>query len=128
MPFDNENKLAVWNKSSIVEGFDPVKYRKDPCGAWIIFDEYKNTDNIYGWEIDHIYPKSLLEKKGFAPEIIGDIKNLRAMQWENNRAKDNDYPTYQSVVSSENNKNIHIEKSLTVNAKIQKTLEKLYKL
>ena len=128
MPFDDAIKLVVWKNASCVTGFDPDKYRKDPCGAWIIFDEYNNIDSIYGWEIDHIFPKSLLEKKGVTLKIIDDINNLRVMQWENNRAKGNDYPTYQSVVSAKDNKNIYTEKSLTVNAEIQNSLQQLYQL
>jgi len=128
MSFDDKDKLNVWDRASIVQGFDSDKYRKDPCGAWMIFDEYDNTDSIYGWEIDHIYPQSLLEEKNVAPEKINNISNLRAMQWENNRAKGNDYPIYKSVVSAEENKNVHIEKSLTVNDDIQNLLQQLYQL
>jgi len=128
MPFDNKIKHLVWEKASVVQGFDSEKYRKDPCGAWMIFDEYNNADSIYGWEIDHIFPKSLLEEKEVVWERINDTGNLRAMQWENNRAKGNDYPVYQSVVSAEDNKNVHIEKSLTVDTAIQNSLQKLYQL
>ena len=128
MPNDDEIRFKVWEKAFRVEGFDSDKYRKDPCGAWIIFDEYANTDSIYGWEIDHIYPQSLLEEKKIALEKIDNISNLRAMQWENNKAKGNTYPIYQSVVSSEDNKNVYREKSFTVNAEIQDALHKLYQL
>lgn len=26
---------AVWNKGTVVAGYDPAKYRKDNCGAWM---------------------------------------------------------------------------------------------
>lgn len=128
MSFSEEKKIAVWKKASEVEGFDMNKYRKDPCGAWMIFDEYGNKNSIYGWEINHIYPQFLLEEKNIDPAKIDDIANLRAMQWENDESKGDDYPTYQSAISSEDNKNISMQKSLTVNEKIQETLQQLYQL
>ena len=43
--FTEEEKLSVWNKAEIINGYDPAVFRKDPCGAWIIFNKYgfKNT-------------------------------------------------------------------------------------
>ena len=115
MAFTEEQRLSVWNKATTVDGFDPKMFRKDACGAWIIWDKYGVQDNIYGWEIDHIVPKVLLEQKGFSQTMIDDVRNLRALQHQNNESKGDDYPSYTAVVTSENNKNIEQERNLVVN-------------
>ncbi len=70
MEVTDQLKRKVWQKGQAVEGFNPDLYRKDPCGAWIVWDKYGVQDSIYGWEIDHIYPKSKLEARGFRAELI----------------------------------------------------------
>lgn len=121
-------KQQVWEKGQVVEGFNPDLYRKDPCGAWIVWEKYGVQDNIYGWEIDHICPRSRLEKLGFEEETISDLRNLRPMQHQNNASKDNDYPSYTAVVTSEGNKNVTKELNLTVNATTREMLKNLYNL
>jgi hypothetical protein len=125
---DDALKRQIWDKAKIVEGFDPATYRQDPCGAWINFAEYDNTDSIYGWQIDHACPKSLLEQRGISGLDIDNPLNLRAMQWENNQSKSDNYPSYQSVITSYENSNIREIKSLTVNAELQEELKSLYNL
>lgn len=77
--FSYDIKLRVWSKATKVDGFDPAMFRKDPCGAWIVWNKYGLRDNDYGWEIDHVYPKAL----GGGEEF----DNLRAMNWRNNDSK-----------------------------------------
>jgi hypothetical protein len=126
---DIENiKKNVWKKGQVVEGFSPDLYRKDPCGAWIVWDKYGVQDNIYGWEIDHIYPKAKLKERGFSEEQIDDLRNLRPMQHSNNASKGDDYPSYMCSVISEGNKNINYDGSLTVNEVTRNILAELYKL
>lgn len=118
--FSEDIKKAVWAKAQIVEGYDPNSIRKDPCGAFIIWGHYANRGSDYGWEIDHVYPEALGGDE--------NIFNLRAMQWENNVSKGNDYPSYLAVVTSEGNKNIKVDSSYTINDDLQKTLKSLYNL
>ena len=71
--------LQVWKKGQVVTGYDSTKYRKDQCGAWMVYSEYGNRKSCYGWEIDHITPRS----NGGSDAL----SNLRPLQWENNMAK-----------------------------------------
>lgn len=119
-------KRNVWEKGQVVDGFNPDLYRKDPCGAWIVWDKFGIQDNIYGWEIDHIYPKSRLKERGFKEDTISDIRNLRPMQHQNNASKGDDYPSYTAIITSEGNKNIEKERNLTVNPVTREIIEQLY--
>lgn len=118
MQFSDEIKLQVWNRATAVEGFDPAIFRKDACGAWIIFNKYGLRDNPYGWEIDHVYPQSL----------GGDdnIRNLRAMHWRNNESKGNDYPSYIARTTSKGNTNVDCYTSHLVNSSLREFISNQY--
>ena len=128
MAFSKQQIQDVWNRASAVEGYDPTRFRKDACGAWIMWDKYGDTDSLYGWEVDHIVPQALLEKKGFSKEMIDRQENLRALQHENNASKSDDYPRYTAAVTSEGTENVRTWKFLEVNAKKQEMLKRLYNL
>lgn len=113
-----ENINSAWERATKVDNFDANQFRKDACGAWIIRSHYGQRDSVYGWEVDHVYPQSM----GGGD----DIENLRAMQWENNMSKGDDYPDYKAVVQSEGNKNVRKEGQYTVNSPLQATLKRLY--
>lgn len=116
--FDEKTIENVWRAASVVDGFNADVVRKDACGAWIMKSQYGNRDSVFGWEIDHVYPLAM----GGDDEII----NLRAMQWENNLSKGDDYPIYKSKLQAEGNKNVYKEEQYTVNESLQKKLQQLY--
>ena len=126
MSVTEKQKLEVWSKAKIIEGFDPALYRKDACDAWIIWDRYNDTDSMYGWEIDHIVPKSYLLERGFIESQIDNPINLRALNWRNNRSKGDDYPHYTATVISSNLENVLQEKHLSVNELKRERLFNLY--
>ncbi len=128
MAFSKQQIQEVWNRASAVGGYDPTRFRKDACGAWIMWDKYGDTDSLYGWEVDHIVPQALLEEKGFSKEMIDRQENLRALQHENNASKSDDYPSYTAAVTSEGTENVRTWKFLEVNAKKQEMLKRLYNL
>lgn len=116
--FDENVINRVWERARKVDNFSPDQFRKDACGAWIIRNHYGQRNSIYGWEIDHVYPQAL----GGGDEEV----NLRAMQWENNLAKGDDYPDYKVTVQSDGNKNVHVDSQFTVNETLRSTLDGLY--
>ncbi len=69
----------VWEKDEIVSGYDSNIRRKDKCSAWITKSQYGNRDSNFGWEIDHIIPKT----KGGRDEL----QNYQPLQWKNNLDK-----------------------------------------
>lgn len=118
--FDDNTINKVWDKATKVDGFNSAQFRKDACGAWIIRSHYGQRDSIYGWEIDHVYPQSM----GGGDDVV----NLRAMQWENNLSKGDDYPDYKATIQSDGNKNVRKEGQFTVNIPLQKNLKDLYRI
>src|SRR5947208_8825806 len=54
-PFKEPTITLVWNKATVVPGYDAARYRKDRCGAWIARSSY-GTMGDHGWEIDHLKP------------------------------------------------------------------------
>ncbi|MBR4364440.1 MAG: hypothetical protein IKP33_05870 [Prevotella sp.] len=128
MAWSEEQIQYVWNRATTVEGYDKSRFRKDACGAWIIWDKYGDNDSLYGWEIDHIVPQALLEEKGYCQKDIDNNDNLRALQHENNASKSDDYPSYTAVVTSEGTENVNVTIFLEVNEKKQEILRKLYSL
>lgn len=73
----------------------------DACDAIIRRGSYGRDDDFFGWEVDHIVPKSLLEDNGVPQELIDDFRNLRPLNWRNNVSKGNDYPEYKAEICSE---------------------------
>lgn len=114
------SRTTGMGEGRMVDGYNGDSIRQDSCGAWILRSQYGNTDSIFGWEIDHVYP---VAKGG-----DDDLRNLRPLQWENNRSKGDDYPSYVVVVQSEENRNVHRQNQYTVNSVLQETLKSLYSI
>lgn len=115
MFYTEELKRKVWEKGRIVNNYNPQMFRKDACGAWIMWDKYGDRDSIYGWEIDHILPQNL-----GGPDIL---VNLRPLQYQNNISKGIDYPSYTAVVTAEGNKNVEVIRHLVVNEDVRRSLK-----
>lgn len=97
------NPDDVWEKAQKVPNNDPKIWRKDYAGAWIKRSEYGNRDSIYGWEVDH--------RKPICKGGTDDLSNLDPLQWENNCTKGDDYPKWETSVSSSGTKNVLCKKS-----------------
>ena len=78
--FTDEIILAVWRKGKTVAGYDPNKFRQDSAGAWMTYVDYGNINSKYGWEIDHIIPRSI------SGNTLG-ILNLRPIHKSCNKIK-----------------------------------------
>ena len=82
---------VVWQKATVVLGYDSAVFRKDSCGAWIKFSDYGTTGD-HGWEVDHVQP---VAKGG------GDaLSNLQPLHWKNNRHKGDSYPGWSCLVAA----------------------------
>lgn len=93
----------VWSIAKVAIGADKDKWRKDYAGAWICRDAYGDIKSEFGWEIDHQKPLAL--------DGTYDLANLVPMQWNNNRTKGDDYPTWKTSNTSFLDRNIDDEKS-----------------
>ena len=115
---EEEKREYAWQHAIIVDGFDPNLYRKDACGAWMRWDMYGQQDNIFGWQVDHIFPIS----RG------GDDhpENLRALQHQNNASKGDDYPSYEALITAQDNTNVEQRRSLIVYEIKRQQLEEIY--
>lgn len=84
-PFANADerlKLAVWIKGKPIPNYDPAIWRWDVCGKVMCFSQHGNTNSEFGWEIDHIIPRS----RG-GPTVL---ENLQPLNWKTNRHKADD--------------------------------------
>lgn len=100
--FSDTTIKDVWNKAQKIASYNPDIWRKDFAGAWINIDQY-GEQSKYGWEIDHLMPVSLGGSD--------DFSNLVPLHWKNNRCKSNNYPEFETEVTSENNTNVYSRKS-----------------
>lgn len=88
----------IWEKAYTIDGYDSSRWRQDFAGAWIQREKY-GMQSVFGWEIDHVIPCS----HGGSDEL----SNLNPIHWENNRKKGANYPNFETIVSSEDNKNVY---------------------
>lgn len=97
---------AVWEKGRKDDQYDEAQVRKDACGAWIIKNHYGDRNSIFGWEIDHIFPQSILRDRKVPEDEINAIDNLRPLNWRNNDSKGQDYPVYHGKITSKDDSNV----------------------
>lgn len=126
MNWSKEQLDAAWRKGQIVAGMDSRKYRQDAAGAMMYYESRDNTP--MAWEVDHIFPKEILEYFEVPDEKINDNENLRAMHHSNNSSKGISFPKYSSSTmwDEELEKNVSKQKSNTVNDKRISILRKLF--
>ena len=74
-----EGFIKVLPKKAWEFHYGGVTRAQDVCGAWIDKAAYGQRGSNYGWEIDHIIPRS---RGG-----TNAIANLRPLHWKNNDAK-----------------------------------------
>ncbi|MCI0450611.1 MAG: HNH endonuclease [Chlorobi bacterium] len=82
--FSSSVKTNVWEKGSLISGYDASEWRRDKCGRAMKYSEHGNRQHEFGWEIDHIKP---VAKGG-----TDDLSNLQPLYWENNASKGDTYP------------------------------------
>lgn len=87
--WSDENLDVIWSKGRAERNYDPLKWRKDVCGAWMSGEEYGKRESPYGWEVDHIDGN---------PEN-NSLSNLRPLHWRNNASGN-------CAVTSDHNRNI----------------------
>ena len=119
-------KKRIWAKATVPVGYEITQLRKDVCGAWMQWDKYGDNTNPFGWHIDHIYPKSKLEAKRIPEVKIDDEINLQPMNYRNNESKGDDYPEYNSVVTSKGLNNIEERHTHIVDCAKREELRKFY--
>lgn len=98
-----ETIQKVWEKATEVEGVDSKLWRKDIAGAWISRKHYDNPYSEYGWEIDHIEPLTCCRG---VQCICEDTKNLQPLQWNNHKAKADNYPSFSTSMTADINTNV----------------------
>lgn len=74
----------VWDKGEEIKGKNANEWRYDTYCNPIQCSEYGNRRSEFGWEKDHIEPKS---KGG-----LDVLENFQPLQWRENVRKGNKYP------------------------------------
>ena len=94
---EKEDALKLWEAM-----FGQAEWVQDCFGVWMNKNDYGDTEKkrirpgntksySYGWEIDHIRPKS-----DFGENADPDLyNNYEIMQWNNNRTKADNYPQFE---------------------------------
>lgn len=126
--FSEKELDQIFKKAREIKGLDPDEWRLDASDAIIRRSSYGCDDEFFGWEVDHIVPKSILEGADVPERLIDHDYNLRPLNWNNNRSKADDYPNYKTAMVSEDEgkSNVRKEGSRTVNTSKQGLLRKLY--
>ena len=98
--FSETQKDHCWEKAPKRSTLNKNEYRFGAAGALIKYDDYGDEDSKFGWNIDH--------RKPISAGGSDEDSNIRAMHWENNLAKGDDYGNknginyYRALVYNEN--------------------------
>jgi len=112
----------VWEKGH--PGIDE-NHKLDDCGAVMYKNSRDNSD--LAWEIDHIFPKAVLEFFNIEKDLIDDIRNLRPLHHANNASKGNEFPVHAYVRKSQDGKTNEVVYKITkIDALVILSLRKLY--
>lgn len=125
--YSDEVINQVWKKGFKLSGYDADKYRLDAADALMQRDQY-GKEGLYGWEIDHIFPRAKLEQTRVKEALWDALDNLRPLNAKNNASKGDDYPKYKSALTFDSKKNVVSERELTVSTSVQKKIKDLYNL
>lgn len=117
----------IWRKGIKIDGWNSDEYRLDAAGAMMV-KSHRGSNDIYDWEIDHVYPKAKLREAGIPEEARDHESNLGPFNAKNNNRKSNDYPTYtRAVVFDETvNSNVKSEIDTVVNEDVQRDVNRAF--
>ena len=90
---DNYNFTPKEADELWVDTFGNTAKAYDALGHEIHRNKFSDQ-STYGWEIDHIWPKSELEDYGLTADIINSKQNLQPLQWKANRIKSDCFPSF----------------------------------
>jgi len=72
-PAEMERIVAeVWQHGRVMPEADGSMWRQDPCGAWMMREQFGHEDSEFGWKIERV-----------APDGEGDTGLLRPFHWRN---------------------------------------------
>lgn len=99
---DEQLKRRIWEKATTVDGYDPSRIRKDPAGAWIVYDCFmQRDDSTFAWEVEHIVPRELVDGSW----DYDDEMNLRPAHRLNAASRDGKFPDYIALVTANGDRN-----------------------
>lgn len=79
---------------------------------FLMFIIYEKPKNFRTNDIDHIHPKSILEKNGVGWDLINNYANFQLLDFSTNRGNKNDKELYEWITEVVNNRNDYLEMHL----------------
>lgn len=128
MSYTETQLEKIWRMAEYIsESSEELGIRKDMCGAWIQKEKFGKEDD-FGWEVDHIFPKSKALEIGISEEKYNDIINLQPLHHKNNgpEGKGDNYPRFNSKIISKENINIETVKEFVISFEKQLEIKLLF--
>lgn len=91
MTYNETTRIAVWVKATPHAQLPATEWRIDSSGNLIRWRDYGNRNSQWGWEIDHVFPNSMLGLSAFS--------NLQALHWKANAQKSARPPSLADVLA-----------------------------